>query len=127
MTAAAWILAGALAAAAGRLILWTSLRRGSALASTFEAVRDIGGGVAEYCVAPLGLGCRGDVVVRHTRAGALERGLLQRLRGLEPRDVVELLRAEGLGAELMPGADGAVADRSWPARAVSSRPRRVAD
>ncbi len=102
MTATGWVLAVALAIAAGLLILWTTIpRRRSAHASTLEAVRDASGALV-YRVAPLGLGCRGHVMVRRTRAGALERGLLRRLRGLEPIEVVELLRAEGLSAELMP-------------------------
>jgi hypothetical protein len=128
MTTAACIVAVALAVAAGRLILWTSLGRGSAFASALEAVRDAAG-VLEYCVAPLGIGCRGHVVVRHTRMGELGRELLMRLRGLEPFEVVELLREEGLRAELMPGVEGAMSAGAAPALAMSTaRPRgRIAD
>jgi hypothetical protein len=122
MTALGWLLAVALAVAAGRLVLWTTLRRWSARASTLEAVRGPTGDV-EYSVAPLGLGCRGHVVVRHERA--LELGLLQRLRGLEPLQVVELLRAEGLRAELMPGVSpgGVAGSASGLAMAGRSRSR----
>ncbi len=123
MTATGWLFAVALAVASGRLILWTSLRRGSAHASTLEAVRD-GAGAIEYCLSPLGPACRGHVVVRHAHEAALGAALLRRLRGLQPSQVVDLLRAEGLSADLMPGVGGDIAFRPAPALAAVARPHR---
>ncbi len=111
MTAAAFILGGALAIAAGRLILWTTLRRGSARAATLEATRTPGGAI-EYALAPLDLACRGEVVVSGACACALGGRLLRRLRGLEPTEVVELLRANGYRADLMPGWESGGTPRS---------------
>ena len=127
MTAVGWILAAALAVAAGRLILWTSLRRGSAHASTLEAVRDPAG-IIEYSIASLGLCCRGHVVVRHAQRGALGAGLLRRLRGLQPLEAVKVLQAQGLRAELMPGVPGELAAGPAPTLSVPARPgRRTVD
>lgn len=126
MTTLGWIFAVALAIAAGRLVLWTSLHLGSRYTSTLEAVRDVFGAVETYCVLPLGIGCRGNVVVRHAREGALD-GLLARFRGLEPVEVVELLRSEGLRAELMPGLDSEVLPLRAPALALAARRGRIAD
>lgn len=128
MTVTGWVFAVALSAAAGRLILWTCLRRTSPYASTLEAVRDAHGAVEEYRVAPLGLACRGDVLVRHDRRDPVGKALLWRLRGLEPQEAAALLQAEGLLAELMPAMDGTVLAARGPSLDVSARARRrIAD
>jgi len=101
MAVVSWIVGLALAGLAGRLILWTTLRGAGPCASTLEAIRDALGAV-EYQVAPLDLACRGRVVVRHGDSGAPGGALLRRLRGLEPQEVVALLKAEGVRAALVP-------------------------
>jgi hypothetical protein len=126
MTVVAWILAAVLALAAGRLILWTSLRRGSGHASTLQAATD-SSGIIEYSVAALGLACRGHVLVHHTRADALGPRLLRGLRGLQPAEVVAVLRAEGLRAELMPGAPETLVAGPSPTLTVPRAGRRTAD
>src|SRR5690242_21807077 len=91
---------------AGRLILWTTLARGRD-AVTLEAVRHEGGWVTDYSVARLGLACRGHVLIRCAGIRTIrQRSMLHRLRGLEPPEVVALLKAEGFRAELMPAGLG---------------------
>jgi hypothetical protein len=99
MTLAGTVVALLLAAAAGRLVLWTSLMLGGAI--MLEVVRREAGWASDYKVSALGLDCRGDVLVRGAgTAGVALPTVLRRLNGLEPLQAVQLLKAHGFRAEL---------------------------